>query len=270
MNATIKIQTITPTHAALMLEDLYPMQRKIKPTAIEQLEREMRQGTFGLSTDAILLINGSLGNGQHRLRAVVQSGKPQKFLVLETNDESIFKFIDCGKSRTVGDTMQLHNALTVTAAARWILTIRKGNATPLSGISNTNVTRSEIIQFIQLNNESLQALHASVYALYIKSKLLAPSLCLAFLWNAAQNGERTAHQAAKLLHQVFTGQECDGPANDLRNRLISNMGSRSKLPSGYLMGLLVKTFRAVSEGKNTLALRFVESEKMPEMPSWDE
>jgi len=267
MNAHIEIKTITPNEASLMLENRYEMQRKIRPKVVADLEREMRNGTFRLSTDAILLINGTLGNGQHRLTAVVQSGRAQKFLLLKTNEPEIFKIVDCGLKRAIGDSMQLANATNVSAAARWILAIEKGQVGPLSGSANATMTRSEIMDFISANNDELQSFYTLVNSFYKGSKLLPRSAAAAFLWLAYQRGAEVFETAEAMLEKLYSGKNCDGAINDLRNRLISNTGSRAKLPGGYVMGLLIKTFKAVMEGKKSIVLRFIENEKYPEFPS---
>lgn len=266
MNATIEIKTIAPQEALFLLENLHDNQRTIRTKAVSILEKEMRQGTFKLSTDAILILRGKLGNGQHRLTAVVQSGKPQQFLVLKTNDESIFKVLDCGIRRTIGDAMNLANHTNVTAAARWIMAIEAGQATPGSGIANFNVTRSQIMQFIETNIELLQDASRITKNLYSKSFILNKAIATAFLCIAERKSARTRHAAMELLVAVYTGENCHGPANDLRNRMITNRGSKAKLSQAYIMGLLIKAFIDRVNGRNATMLRFFAGENYPKFP----
>ena len=266
MNATIEIKTIKPEEAVFLLENPYENQRPIRPKVVSDLEREMRQGTFQLSTDAILILRGRLGNGQHRLTAVAQSGKPQQFLVLKTNDESIFKILDCGLRRSVGDAINLPNQTNVTAAARWIMALESEQATPSSGLANSKTTRSEMMGFIEKNMDQLQDASKFASQLYAKSGLLSKSVATAFICISKRKSKATEESARALLESIYTGVNCNGPANDFRNRMIANMGSKAKLTQAYIMGLLIKTFVAFISGKPGVALRFVEGEKYPDFP----
>ena len=266
MNATIELKTIAPQEALFLLENLHDNQRSIRTKAVSILEKEMRQGTFKLSTDAILILRGKLGNGQHRLTAVVQSGKPQQFLVLKTNDESIYKVLDCGMRRTIGDAMNLANQTNIVAAARWIMAMESGQATPASGLTNFSVPRSQVMQFIETNIDHLQEATRETSQLYSKSFLLSKAIATAFLCVAQRKSKATGEAAFDLLEVVYTGRVSYGPANDLRNRMIANRGSKAKLSQAYIMGLLIKTFIDRVNGRNVTMLRFFAGENYPKFP----
>lgn len=266
MNATIEIKTITPQEALFLLENLHDNQRIIRPKAVSLLKNEMIEGTFKLSTDAILILRGKLGNGQHRLTAVAQSGKPQQFLVLKTNDESIFKVLDCGLRRTIGDAMNLANHTNVCAAARWIMAIEAGQATPGSGLSNFNATRSQVMQFIETNIDDLQEATRETSQLYNKSFLFSKAIATAFLCVARRKSKATGEAAFDLLEVVYTGRASHGPANDFRNRMIANRGSKAKLSQAYIMGLLIKAFVDRVNGRKSTMLRFFAGENYPKFP----
>ena len=267
MNATIELKTIAPQEALFLLENLHDNQRTLRTKAVSILEKEMRQGTFKLSTDAILILRGKLGNGQHRLTAVVQSGKPQQFLVLKTNDESIYKVLDCGMRRTIGDAMNLANQTNVIAAARWTMAMEAGQAKPGSGLTNFIVTRSQVMEFIETNIELLQDASRVATQLYGKSFILSKAIATAFLCIAERKSARTRHAAMELLDAVYTGENCHGPANDLRNRLIANRGSKAKLSQAYIMGLLIKAFIDRVNRRPTTMLRFYVGENYPAFPT---
>jgi hypothetical protein len=101
MKAQVDIVQITPKKAAEYLENLLDGQRSVRQQRVKSLTDDMRNGRFRLTCDAIVLVNGKLANGQHRMWAVVESDTPQPFILMRTDDEELYKVIDCGATRSV-------------------------------------------------------------------------------------------------------------------------------------------------------------------------
>src|ERR1017187_1807933 len=103
MNAKLTIEKVTPKRATELLSNLFEGQRNQRDGYIDSLALEMKEGRWRLSCDAILLVKGRLANGQHRLCAVIKSNVSCPFIVMETNDDELYKVIDAGQKRTIGD-----------------------------------------------------------------------------------------------------------------------------------------------------------------------
>lgn len=96
-------------------------QRNVRPGYVKKLAADMSAGKFRLSSDAIMLVKGMLVNGQHRMQAIIESGEPQSVLFLETNDEEVYKVLDCGMRRLVSDALtNVPYRSFLPSIARWV------------------------------------------------------------------------------------------------------------------------------------------------------
>lgn len=100
---SITIMTITPEIAEEMLKRNANNYRAIDKRKVEMYAREMEKGLWEQNYEAIQIDeNGNLKNGQHRLLAIIRSGKPQEILVVRGVGKDVSVF-DIGKTRTVGE-----------------------------------------------------------------------------------------------------------------------------------------------------------------------
>lgn len=113
MDTTASIETVTPEMAIRwMSENLYEHQRPPSDFHVKFLADEMLRHTFKQDTVIeFCQVNGTevLTDGQHRLKAVVLSGKPQRFVVVkraaksEKDIAADYTRTDKGRARTVAD-----------------------------------------------------------------------------------------------------------------------------------------------------------------------
>lgn len=268
MNGRVTIQEIGPVQAEAMLSNILPAQRKQRDGYIGRLAEEMKSGRWRLSNDAVLRICGKLGNGQHRLRAVVLSGKPQKFIVLETDDEELYKLVDCGLRRTVADSMQLTTyAQDIAAMAAWVVRHDLGTLTPSTHKSSGKkaaFTRGTVLQYIEQNLEVLQLQAAFCCTLQSTRRIVTASLAGAVL-HLASRKQADARRAEDFIERLYTGQSINDAAYDMRERLIRDNASRAKLPKSYVFGLLIKSMRCHLKGTRLAVLKLVEGEQFPSL-----
>lgn len=104
----VSIETITPVEAQLYLSKNFSTNRKATEASIARYTNQMRNGQWYLSTDAIAIDpSGELVNGQHRLQAVVRSGKAGEFIVIRDFPKQNIKCLDQGKKR------MMHERITI-------------------------------------------------------------------------------------------------------------------------------------------------------------
>lgn len=271
MNATIAIETITPAQAAKYLENRFDGQRHVRAPHVQRLASMIQKGEWRLTSDAVTLIKGKLGNGQHRCEAIVLAGKPCEALVLRTTDEKLFDVLDSGIARSVSDVLAQHGsgfAVTIASAARTAIAYERGlmSATKIGRpISRPNssiqdiITRQDIIAFCDDHQEKLAASAKLVSKWYGEAAILSPSMAVAFLHIASRKGQGKAHDFMKT---VYTGDSKDA-AFDVRERLIKNKFSKRKLPSAYIFGLLIKAFRAYLNNERPQVYKIMASEEYP-------
>lgn len=271
MNATIAIETITPTQAAKWLENRFEGQRHVRTPHVQRLASMISKGDWRLTSDAVTLIKDKLGNGQHRCAAIVLAGKPCEALVLRTTDEKLFDVMDSGIARSVADVLAQHGAgfaATISSAARTAIAYERGlishskigNARnkPNSPIQDI-ITRQDVIEYCDAHQEKLGAFAKLAHKLYGEAAILAPSLATAFLIIAAKQGEK---KAMDFIKTVYTGDNKDA-AFDIRERLIKNKLAKRKMLSSYIFGLLLKAFRAYLNGERPQVYKIAANEEYP-------
>lgn len=92
------LEKITPTTAkSWLVPEINRDNRKYRPRHAADLAREMEAGRWTFNNDAICFgADGRLLNGQHRLHAIVISGKAQEMFVIRGMSDEDFKNMDGG------------------------------------------------------------------------------------------------------------------------------------------------------------------------------
>ncbi len=273
MNATVAIETITPAMASKWLESRFDGQRKVRDPHVHRLAKTITDGGWRLTCDAVTLIKGKLGNGQHRCEAIVLAGQPCEALVLRTTDEKLFDIMDSGISRTVADAIAQHEmgpANVIAAAARIALAYERGlisrkkiggqKLIPGSDIPHI-LTRQDVITYSVENQEKIGKFSKIAVNLYAKTAILTPTLATAFLQIAHKVNER---QSILFITDIYMGETANA-ATDLRNRLIKNKASQTKLDSAYIFGLLIKSFKAYLKDERPSYYKIAEDEDFPRL-----
>jgi hypothetical protein len=262
MNATVAIEKITPAAAQILLEDQIKGQRKLRQSYVDRLAQEMRQGRWKLTSDGILICKGKLANGQHRLSAVVQCGLSFDFFVVRTDDEMIYKVIDCGLKRTDADALaQCEYAQKMATVARLVVAYDKGLLMPSNAGSGSCLARGDVIDYCERNSEKLKEAIQFATPLYVASPIV-PASMMAALFIVAMR--RYDHRVCEeFVEAVYTGNTQADAAFDLRQRLIRNSAGKAKLPRNYIMAITIKSFNAFVAGVRLKVLRMVDGEQFP-------
>lgn len=109
-----QLTTITPELARQWLDERHPpgSNRRLNDHKVKQLAAAMTAGLFGPTNDCLVfMVDGTLGNGQHRLEACVKSGvMVQAFVVWDApmSWRPLFDGGSCGPpGRTPGQVLQI-------------------------------------------------------------------------------------------------------------------------------------------------------------------
>lgn len=269
IQCTAEISKITPEIASEWLAERWPSQRSVRAAAVARLAADMEAGRFKISPDAILRVKGKLANGQHRLEAIVKSGKAQTFIVMESNDEELYRVTDAGLRRTAGDGLiGIHFGKSMPSIARWVLayetqslfrSARCGSEAANNACASYR-TQSELIAYCEENQIALGDAAKFVNPLYDKTHLLPLSIggAVCFIGEKYLGKEKTE----AFLREVYIGG-ANSAACDLRNKLISNMGNRAKLSAGYIFGITLKSLKSYCNGTRPGVLKWAKDEAFP-------
>lgn len=111
-------EIITPAIAEEMLRH-NTCNRPIKESHVAFLANEIIEGNWRLTGSAIQFVGQVLVDGQHRLKAIVLTGKSIKSVVARfpatTASKEIFKVLDVGCNRTVGDVLAINGEINTRA-----------------------------------------------------------------------------------------------------------------------------------------------------------
>ena len=119
-----RLEKITPQIAEEYLKHNINNYRALSERRVNTYAEDMRNGCWQANGESIVFAeDGTLRNGQHRLKAVIKSGTTVPMLVVRgvSNDSTLY---DCGGGRTIqqwGHAASLHVPTAVSGAARLII-----------------------------------------------------------------------------------------------------------------------------------------------------
>ena len=192
---------------------------------------------------------------------------------MDSDDDELYKAIDGGLRRTVADGLiGMQYAKAIPAIANWVQVYEKGmlrpgarNGSEAHATANEGVfvTQSESINYCLENKDVLTEAASFTAPLYCQTSILPASIGGA-IYVIASSRNNQLEKAKSFLKDVYV----DGgrsAAGDLRNRLIANKGSRSKLPLGYLFGITIKAYASFLNGSRPGCLKWEKGQKLPEV-----
>lgn len=149
---------VTPEIATAMLAKNTGNYRNLNRRTIDRYARDMEAGAWVLNGEALKFdVLGNLIDGQHRLHAVIQSGRPIESIVVHGLSQSAFLNIDNGKKRSLSDHLRhMGEVSVVTLAASANLGWRYDNGAILT---HRAPTITEAMAWISENPSIREDLH---------------------------------------------------------------------------------------------------------------
>lgn len=110
---TVSIELVTPSIAAQWLSDEINVgNRRLRPGLVKKYDLTMSSGHWLLAPEPLVFsIAGRLMNAQHRLRAIVSSGRAQQLMIVRGVDPSVYRVLDRGASRSAADALGIDKKL---------------------------------------------------------------------------------------------------------------------------------------------------------------
>lgn len=260
---TVQIVTVTPAMAKKWLDELSERQRKVSPAKWRKWAAFMRVDEWMLSNDAIIFDwNGLLINGQHRLIAVVETGKAQDFIVGRGWNPDTFIIMDRQNTRRTQQFVRGKHSNTLAGAGYYVTLYLRGeyprpygaNVEPVESLSN--IEDKEIGPQIQ---RAVNAIHDADMP---KSKIGKLGFLSFLYWYYVNRAKCDEGSVAEFFVGLGTGVglRSGDPALAMRNRVLTTAG---KLPSRLFEALAIKAIKLHLRGKKMRACRWLESESFP-------
>ena len=201
-------EIITPDRAKQFLQNM-KNDRPLSKNSVANYAEVMRRGEWKFNGDPIRLnTEGKLMDGQHRLHAIINSGKAQKMIVLYGLDSTVFDTIDVGKKRSPSDLLGIAGFTHGTALAsttRALLIYESGVhwAPDTAKLLDYAPTGKQIVAYAHANPEVYECVKRIYNEYKYATSLVAPSACgLAYVLAHRQNKAK-----AEQFMQGFVGNE---------------------------------------------------------------
>lgn len=150
----MEIVNVTPEMARDILENHNSINRNISKPHVKALLSNMQRGTWRFNGDTIRFDkDGELIDGQHRLKALAELGKPLDLIVMRGFDKDVIKTIDQeAKQRRINDLLKIYGVananyvaaiitrrFTIKVTAAFMNTLRGDNSSN-GGLTRGNYT----------------------------------------------------------------------------------------------------------------------------------
>lgn len=246
--------TVTPETAAIMLER-NTGNRQISKGTVARFVAEMTADRWTMTAEAIKFSkSGVLLDGQHRLTAIVQSGRAATFLVVFGLDDEVFHDLDQGKKRGAADMMHIAgvpNAALAAAILRMLIFHRNGSLKSLgtaAGISNAVFVE----EAAHVDPEKLHEA-VKVGSRAANKRLCSPAAFGALYFLCAEKSKRDAD---RFFDAAISGQGGDDQraAVKFRNELVDIRLRGGKAAPAAVFEMGVRGWNAFRQGKWKVSL----------------
>lgn len=252
---SIKLEKITPAMASKLLEHNFAGQRRLSKGAIAKLVDDIRSGTFALTGDTIKIdINGKVIDGQHRLHAIMQAGKPVELFVARNVATDAYATLDQGRKRSLGDYLHSkgvsYEPVVAAAITRIDGFIRSGGRLDQHTASSQSINR--LIELFETEHDVI-SWAPQAHRLGVMFRFSAGTWC-ALLYLASLT---KAEDVDFFVERLLSGEELsDGdPILLLRNALLHRLTVRRdrRMSNEHYTSLVIRAWNAYARGE-TLGL----------------
>lgn len=240
---TSSVEVITPAEAKKHLTKRVN-QRPIKPAKIKLYTKLMNEGKWGMGDSNICFdVHGNLLNGQNRLLALVEHGKPIAFTVARGLPTDSFYVMDQGAKRSGGDTLAsigFTNWQDCAAIGRAIMSIK------YDGKPGRNSTdQRDLAEFCDPRSEYIE--EAAELARLSRS-IFPASHTGALLYQALKIDEAKAREFAQRFADG-TAADKDDPILKCRNKLMALKGRDRNVRPEVALPIFITAWEAFLAGR---------------------
>lgn len=255
---------ITPELAEAWLATLNPDNRPLSSRRVDQMAHDMLNDEWRITPDCIAFnVNDVLVNGQHRLAAIVKSGKMMRMWVMKGLPLDSFQVTDDVKRRTFGDYLAINNVpspTSVAALTQRIYVFRNTGQLSLTNINRKATTSDLVNLFDELNTDGL------VRAIRRGDRIRHSSMCSGAganfaMWLIAGIDEL---EADPFVDEIVKGEEQGRVFRETMLRDKASTRPMSSTNPQVTAALTIKTWNAWREGEVLKLLRWRKGGSNPE------
>ena len=255
---------VTPTIATDWITRNRSKNRKISTAAVMKYAEDIRAGRWLVNGEAIVLgKTGNILDGQHRLLAVIEAGRPIETFVISQIDDDSFQTLDSGKPRTPADVlgmMGFPNVSELAALGRLDVIYKRYGGIAENGRLIAPTTQ-EVVSMVTLNEDIYQnAIHMSAPI----RRLFGSGAIFAFYWIRLGDLDESDRD-------FFFGRLNDGlglmegdPVYALRQALLNAKTGHRMMSRQWIGGMTIKAWNRYRNHDRIRLLAFSATEAYPE------
>jgi hypothetical protein len=251
-----KVVQITPEMARTLIANTEGrLQRAPHRSTIAEYSSAMKRGEWTLNYQPIQIgIDGNVLDGQHRLKACIESNVPFQTLIIENVPEVVFDSMDRGRSRTLGDilsarSIENYNSVAATISVLhtinlnlYSLSASSKGSTSLSGDKRKyRVSPSQMDKFLEKNPDFISFVADGLRLHAVGSKLLTQSVFIALWYYCAKHSKGNANTFFSKLSTGASINE-DSPIFFIRKKLLAFKSKEDFIKSADIINLILKGF----------------------------
>jgi hypothetical protein len=266
-----KTMLVTPKEAALWLDTKNSHNRPISQSTVDRYAQEMKQKRWVNNAQPIIFGKPSdrLLNGQHRLKAIVQSGVSVECTVTWGVADSAFDTIDDGNKRSLADVFAVsgeQNPNLLSAGVRFLWVYSTGQI-ETRDLRRGTIATKPILEETLRKHPLLR--HSTKFYSLLKARpgglLISAGMAIGLHYLFALVDEKKADEFFNVL-QSGIGLTEGHPILLLRARLIAGQKeSSTKLTNSAIYFYTVTTWNAYASDQSLRRLAFVQDMPPPEI-----
>ena len=240
--------------------------RKATNSQIEKLKAKMDNGLWILAQPIMFDNEGKLLDGQHRMLAVIQHGKPVDFIAIDGFENITFGQIDETVTRGIADWLHIKGEdlpKELSSLLRYVwLDSNDLLPTRSGGFGSRGWTIQAAIKILDEHPELRDALRAPGVT---SNGLVSRSLGAFLWWKFSKTDKAAANEFfTDLIYARNQISETD-PMCILRYWLETNKESRKKEPMTVVAAVTIKAWNAIRKQEPCRQLKFNKNEKFPQV-----
>lgn len=252
---SVELIKVTPYLAANYLKH-NSQNRKESSRNLLFLIQQMKNDLFLENGESIVFDkNMKLTDGQHRLLAIIKSGKSYNIPVVKGVDIKSMATYDTGKNRSSGDVLSLNGYKQSTKLSALIKTIYKyvdkGSKTAITSTTNRTetLTNQQVLEYCNKNYDWLIEINNNINSIYQKSTLKVLSVTNLSLIAYILGGKTPSKEVYNFIKHLCGVSKKDGTSTSyLYNRLHNSKIKKEPLSFYWVLGMSIKSWNYYIDG----------------------
>lgn len=248
--------------------------RKESVSSISFLTQQMNKGLFIENGESIVFDkNMKLTDGQHRLMAIIKSGKSYHIPVVKGVNIKSMATYDTGKNRSAADVLSINGFKNANLLSTFIKLINKYEkngskaSKPLSYSRDEQLTNQQILNYCKDNYDWLYKIILDVTNIYVKSEIKVISksyFCYMVYMIGGKNPDQMVYEFMKNIYGLNRTQ--DTATSYLYSKLYKSKVNKEPLGFYWVLGMTIKAWNYFIDGNPSVRFfRFSTEQELPKI-----